>query len=153
MFLRFPVAVLFAFVITLQGCVAFKDLEFKGISGYNVEQFNLKGIKLNVGIKMKNPNWFAIRASGGEIDVKANGIKLGTFKLSNAVKLPKKSDGVVQLQIESSLKNLVGGGALSLLSLTTLGSKLKLEIDGFIRAKALGVSKKVKISTTEYIGL
>lgn len=135
-----PFTFLFAIVITLQSCVAFKDLEFKGVSDYNVEQFNLQGIKLNVGIKMSNPNWFAIRASGGEVDVKANGIKLGTFKLTNTVKLPKKSEGVVKLQIESSLKNLVGGGALSLLSLTTLGSKLKLEINGFIRAKALGLS-------------
>ncbi len=143
---------IFAVVISLQGC-KFKDLEFKGIDNYKIEQFSMKGIKLNLGVKLENPNWFAIKAKGGEINVKANGIKLGVFNITKAVKIPKKSDGVVNVGIEAKTKNIIGTSLLSLMSIATKGGKVKLEVDGYIHAGAFGISKKVKVSTTEYIGL
>ena len=141
-------------VISLESCLAFKDLEFKGISSHKIEEMSFKnGIKLNLGIKLENPNWFAIKAKGGEVNVKANGINLGKFKISKSVKIPKKSDGVVEIGIESKIKNLLGGGLLSIVSIASTGGKLKIDIDGYVHASALGVSKKIKVSTTEYIGL
>ena len=113
----------------------------------------MKGIKLNLGVKLENPNWFAIKAKGGEIHIKANEISLGSFKIAKAVKIPKKSDGVIDIEIESKFKNLLGSGVMSLISVMSNGGKFKVEIDGFVKASALGLSKKVKISTTEYIGL
>lgn len=140
-------------IVSLQGCIAFKDLEFKGIENYKIEEFSMKGIKLNLGVKLENPNWFAIKAKGGQINVKANGINLGKFSITKKVKIPKKSDGVVNVGIEAKTKNLIGTSLLSLMSLATKGGKFKIEIDGYIHAGALGLSKKVKVSTTEYIGL
>jgi len=140
-------------ILTLQSCAPFKDLEFKGIHDYKVEEFSLKGVKINLGVKLDNPNWFAIKASGGSINIKANGVNLGSFKLTKPVKLPKNSDGVVNIGIESKFKNLLGSGVMSLLSLATNGGKLKLELEGYVRASALGLRKKIKVSTTEYIGL
>jgi len=140
-------------VISLQGCVAFKDLKFKGLSTYKVEEFSMKGIKLNLGIKVENPNWFAIKAKGGDIAVKANGVNLGNFQITKKVKIPKKSDGVVDVAIEAKIKNILGTGLLSLMSIINQGGKVKIEVDGYVHAGALGVSKKVKVKTTEYIGL
>lgn len=140
-------------VLLLQGCVAFKDLKFKGISNYKVEEFSMKGIKLNLGIKVENPNWFAIKAKGGDIAVKANGVNLGNFQITKKVKIPKKSDGVVDVAIEAKIKNILGTGLLSLMSIINQGGKVKIEVDGYVHAGALGVSKKVKVKTTEYIGL
>jgi hypothetical protein len=37
--------------------------------------------------------------------------------------------------------------------MATKGGKLKIELEGYVHASALGLSKKVKVSTTEYIGL
>ena len=54
---------------------------------------------------------------------------------------------------ETQFKNLLGSGVMSLLSLATNGGKLKLELEGYVRASALGLRKKIKVSTTEYIGL
>ena len=140
-------------VLSLQGCVAFKDLKFKGLSTYKVEEFSMKGIKLNLGIKVENPNWFAIKAKGGDIAVKANGVNLGNFQITKKVKIPKKSDGVVDVAIEAKIKNILGTGLLSLMSIINQGGKVKIEVDGYVHAGALGVSKKVKVKTTEYIGL
>lgn len=140
-------------VLSLQGCVAFQDLKFKGISNYKVEEFSMKGIKLNLGIKVENPNWFAIKAKGGDISVKANGVNLGNFQITKKVKIPKKSDGVVDVAIEAKIKNILGTGLLSLMSIINQGGKVKIEVDGYVHAGALGVSKKVKVKTTEYIGL
>jgi LEA14-like dessication related protein len=132
----------------------FKDLEFKGISSHKIEEVSLKnGLKLSLGVQLQNPNWFAIKAKGGEINVKANGINLGKFQISRSVNIPKKSDGIIEIGIESKLKNLLGGGLLSLVSMATKGGKLKIELEGYVHASAIGLSKKVKVSTVEYIGL
>ena len=141
-------------VISLEGCFVFKDLQFKGISSHKIEEISFKnGLKLNLGVQLQNPNWFAIKAKGGEINVKANGINLGKFQIAKSVNIPKKSDGVVEIGIESKLKNLLGGGLLSLVSIATKGGKLKIELEGYVHASALGLSKRVKVSTIEYIGL
>ena len=141
-------------VISLESCLTFKDLEFKGISSHKIEEMSLKnGIKLNLGVKLANPNWFAIKAKGGEVKVKVNGINLGKFKMTRPVRIPKKSDGILEIGIESRLKNLLGGGLLSLISIASKGGKFKLELEGHVHAAALGLSKKIKVSTTEYIGL
>ncbi len=141
-------------VISVEGCFMFKDLEFKGISRHKIEEVSLKnGLKLSLGVQLQNPNWFAIKTKGGEINVKANGINLGTFQISRSVNIPKKSDGIIEIGIESKLKNLLGGGLLSLVSMATKGGKLKIELEGYVHASALGLSKKVKVSTVEYLGL
>lgn len=150
-FLRY--SILLSVIISLQSCIAFKDLKFKGIDNYKVGEFSLNGIKLNLGVKLENPNWFAIKAKGGEIHIKANEVSLGSFKIAKAVKIPKKSNGVVNIEIESKFKNILSGGVMSLISIISNGGKFKIEINGFVKASALGISKKVKISTTEYIGL
>jgi LEA14-like dessication related protein len=144
---------LFTVIISLQSCLAFKDLKFKGINNYKVGEFSLSGIKLNLSVKLENPNWFAIKAKGGEVHIKANEVSLGSFKIAKAVKIPKKSNGIVNIEIESKFKNILGSGVMSLISILSNGGKFKIEIDGFVKASALGISKKVKISTTEYIGL
>lgn len=144
----------FSVIITLQSCVVFKELKFKGISSHKIEEVSFKnGVKLNLGVKLENPNWFAIKVRGGEIDVKANGINLGKFAISKAVKIPKKSDGVIDIAIDAKVKNLLGGGLLSLIKMATSGGKFKIELDGYVKASALGMKKRVKVSTTEYIGL
>ncbi len=141
-------------VISIEGCFMFKDLEFKGIASHKIEEVSLKnGLRLNLGVQLQNPNWFAIKAKGGEINVKANGINLGKFQISRSVNIPKKSDGIIEIGIESKLKNLLGGGLLSLVSMATKGGKLKIELEGYVHASALGLSKRVKVSTIEYIGL
>ncbi|MAW64744.1 MAG: hypothetical protein CMD18_00955 [Flavobacteriales bacterium] len=141
-------------VISIEGCFMFKDLEFKGIASHKIEEVSLKnGLILNLGVQLQNPNWFAIKAKGGEINVKANGINLGKFQISRSVNIPKKSDGIIEIGIESKLKNLLGGGLLSLVSMATKGGKLKIELEGYVHASALGLSKRVKVSTIEYIGL
>tara|TARA_B100000683_G_scaffold276794_2_gene332151 strand:+ start:10102 stop:10563 length:462 start_codon:yes stop_codon:yes gene_type:complete len=139
--------------LSLQGCVAFKDLKFNGIQNFKVEELSMKGVKINLGIKLDNPNWFAIKAKGGEIHIKANEINLGSFKIVKPVKIPKRSDGVVHVTVESKFKNLLGSGVMSLISVLSNGGKFKVDIDGYVKASALGISKKVKISTTEYVGL
>ncbi|MBI35216.1 MAG: hypothetical protein CMP67_07620 [Flavobacteriales bacterium] len=141
-------------ICSLESCIAFRDLEFKGISNHKVEEISLKnGIKLNLGVRLENPNWFAIKAKGGEINVKANGINLGKFKITKPVKIPKKSDGVLEIGVEAKIKNLLGSSLLSIISMASKGGKLKLELEGYVHASALGLSRRIKVLTTEYIGL
>jgi LEA14-like dessication related protein len=140
-------------LVSLESCLVLKDLEFKGISRHKIEEFSLNnGIKLQLGVQLANPNWFAIKANGGKVNIKINEINLGEFKLTKPVKIPKKSDGVLEIGIESKIKNLIGGGILSIFSLASSGGKLKIEMEGFVRGSAFGISKKVKVSTIEYIG-
>tara|TARA_Y100000589_G_C27086035_1_gene601813 strand:- start:568 stop:1032 length:465 start_codon:yes stop_codon:yes gene_type:complete len=145
--------IFFLVAISLESCLLFKDLEFRGISNHKIEEISFKnGLKLSLGVQLKNPNWFKIKAKGGEINVRVNEISLGKFQIAKSVNIPKKSDGIIEIGIESKLKNLIGGGLLSLVSMATKGGRLKLELDGYVHASALGLSKRVKVSTIEYIG-
>ena len=77
-------------------------------SSTTIDRATLGSTIIRKGVKLDNHNWFAIKASGGSINIKANGVNLGSFKLTKPVKLPKNSDGVVNIGIESKFKNLLG---------------------------------------------
>jgi len=140
-------------MLLMQSCIAFKDLEFKGIDSYKVEEISMSGIKLNLSVKIENPNWFKIKARGGEVDVKLGGNSLGKFLLTDEVILPKKSDGVITVRIESKFKSFLGGGFIGIMSMIRNGGEVEVEMKGHIKAHALGVTKKIPISTKEKIRL
>ena len=144
---------LFSLVLLLQSCIVFKDLSYKGIDSYKVEEISMKGLKLSLSVKIENPNWFKIRARGGEIDVKLGGNSLGKFSLIDEVILPKKSDGIVRVRIESKFKSLLGGGIIGIMSIFRNGGETEIELNGYIKAKALGVVKKIPISSKEKLKL
>lgn len=146
-------SVFLCLILSMQSCVVFKDLEYKGIESYSVDNISMTGIKLTLNVKISNPNWFKIKAKGGSLVVKANNMDLGTFSLTDEVVLKKKSEGVVNVKIESKFKSLLGGGIMGLLSMATNGGKVDINIEGHIRASALGMSKNIPISTTETIEL
>jgi len=144
---------LFSLVLLLQSCIVFKDLAYKGIDSYKVEEISMKGLKLSLSVKIENPNWFKIKAKGGEIDVKLGGNSLGKFSLIDEVILPKKSDGVVRVRIESKFKSLLGGGIIGIMSMFRSGGETEIELKGYIKARALGVVKKIPISSKENLKL
>jgi LEA14-like dessication related protein len=149
----FKLSAIFSLVIILQSCIAFKDLEYKGIDSYKVEEISMSGLKLSLSVKIENPNWFNIKAKGGEIDVKLGGNSLGKFSLIDEVILPKKSDGIVTVRIESKFKSLLGGGMIGIMSMLRSGGETEIELNGYIKARALGVVKKIPISSKEKIKL
>jgi|TARA_B100000795_G_C22788410_1_gene435731 LEA14-like dessication related protein len=144
---------LVSIVFLLQSCIAFKDLEYKGIDSYEVEEISMSGVKLSLSVKIENPNWFKIKARGGEIDVKLGGNSLGKFMLADEVILPKKSDGVILVRVESKFKSFLGGGLIGIMSMIQNGGEVEIELEGHIKAHALGVTKKIPISTKEKIRL
>ena len=144
---------LFSLVLLLQSCIVFKDLAYKGIDSYKVEEISMKGLKLSLSVKIENPNWFKIKAKGGEIDVKLGGNSLGKFSLIDEVILPKKSDGIVRVRIESKFKSLLGGGIIGIMSMFRSGGETEIELKGYIKARALGVVKKIPISSKENLKL
>ena len=144
---------LFSSVLLLQSCIVFKDLSYKGIDSYKVEEISMKGLKLSLSVKIENPNWFKIKAKGGEIDVKLGGNSLGKFSLIDEVILPKKSDGFVRIRIESKFKSLLSGGVIGAMSMFRRGGEAEIELNGYIKAKALGVVKKVHVSSKEKLKL
>lgn len=142
-----------ALVLCLQSCAAFKDLEYQGLESYEVEDVSLSGIKLHLAAKIANPNWFTIKAKGGELTVSTDGSKLGTFVLTDEVILEKKSEGIVNIHIESKFKSLFGGSMMGLISLIGKGGKMDIEIEGHIKAHALGITKSIPIKSKETIEL
>ncbi len=149
----FKLSFLFSLVLLLQSCIVFKDLSYKGIDSYKVEEISMKGLKLSLSVKIENPNWFKIKAKGGEIDVKLGGNSLGKFSLIDEVILPKKSDGVVRIRIESKFKSLLGGGIIGVMSMFRRGGETEIELNGYIKAKSLGFVKKIHISSKEKLKL
>ena len=106
-----------------------------------------------MSVKIENPNWFNIKAKGGEIDVKLGGNSLGKFSLIDEIILPKNSDGVVRVRIESKFKSLLDGGIIGIMSMLRSGGQTEIELKGYIKARALGLVKKIPISSKEKMRL
>ena len=130
-----------------------RDAKFNILNEYKVEEISTKGLKLSMSVKIENPNWFNIKAKGGEIDVKLGGNSLGKFSLIDEIILPKNSDGVVRVRIESIFKSLLDGGIIGIMSMLRSGGQTEIELKGYIKARALGLVKKIPISSKEKMRL
>ena len=77
---------------------------------------------------------------------------MGTAKIKEKVTLKKKSNDVYRFTIKSDLKDIASGGLSVMMGLITQSS-MELKVQGDIKAKAKGISKKIPVYFTENIKL
>lgn len=137
----------------MQSCWLYKDVTYSGLKDFAVEELSFSGVKVAFDIEVDNPNFYKISATDGEIAVKANEIDMGKFQLVDEVVLPKKSKGVVSAKVETSFKSILSGGIMSIMTMFRSGGQLVLNLNGYVNAKALGLKKRIAISSTEKVSL
>ena len=128
--------------LILNSCTV-KEVEVGNIKSFNIIEVNKEYITVDLAAKVKNPNNFSFTISKVNLDIKFNGVNLGTINKIKSVKIPKNSNDVQHLIFNLKLKNIAKGSLLFIPSLLT--SKAKIKVTGYIKAKKFIFGKKINV--------
>ncbi|MDA3819542.1 MAG: LEA type 2 family protein [Candidatus Delongbacteria bacterium] len=113
------------------------------LSGYQIEELNIREIKLKIWLPIENPNNIKFNISNVDLDIYVNGLKLGKITRMEKVHIPKKSKKIYAIKLDVKMKDL---GVSALSALNQLRSKhVMLKIDGDITVSKFVIIKKVEV--------
>ncbi len=138
--------------LVLSSCLEYKEVEVVKIVDVGVKNISVKGVDIEVSMRIKNPNKYNISIVDSDLSVFVKGKKMGNAKIKEKVTLKKKSNSVYRFNIHSNLNGIATAGLPVILGLITQPS-IELKVQGDIKAKAKGLSKKIPIDFTEKIKL
>jgi LEA14-like dessication related protein len=138
-------------IFLLTSCIAYKQLEFKGIEDVLVNEFSQKGIDVEIKANIYNPNGYNIKIVGSELDFYVAGTKIGCADIDNNIVIKKKLEKTYAIRLKADPSQIKLGLTTMLGILFT--QKANVRVKGLIKAKALGVSKNVPVDFEQSIGL
>jgi LEA14-like dessication related protein len=141
-------------IITISsiGCMTYKDVEMIEVTDVGVKDFSTKGVEIEVAMQIKNPNNYNISIVDSDLNLFADGNRVGTANIKNKITLPKKSNQIHRFTITSSLKDM-GSSAFPLIMSVLGGGDIEVQIIGDIKAKAKGIGKRFPVNFKEKVKL
>lgn len=146
-------ALIFILLTTfIYACSGFKELSVSNIQSVNVQNFDSKGATFKVGVTIKNPNSFKIRVTAGELNVKLGKKDIGKAMLKNKIVIPPKSEKTHEFEITTDFSTL-GLAAIPIITELLKSKKTSISLDGYIKGRALFISRKINLSRTDTIDI
>ncbi|MFN4233767.1 MAG: LEA type 2 family protein [Bacteroidia bacterium] len=136
----------------LCSCSGFKELSVSDIQSLNVQNIDSKGATFKVGVTIKNPNSFKIKVTAGELNVKLGKRDIGKAVLQNKIVIPAKSEKTHEFEIATDLSTL-GLAAIPMIAELIRSKKTSVTLDGYVKGRALFVSRKIDIKRTDIIDI
>lgn len=127
----------------ISSCSLYKPLEFKGMEDYSFsEQEGCNPIC--VELSFFNPNPYNIVLKSANIKGLLGKEDIGVLEIKDSYVLKKSGISKINLSVSTDIKSLVPvvSGFFSYIT----GGEVILLIDGTLKLKALGISKKLKIN-------
>ncbi|MFN0032781.1 MAG: LEA type 2 family protein [Flavobacteriales bacterium] len=144
---RSSLMVLVVFLFFISSCTIYKDVEVKEVLDVNISEFSMDAVTGDVQISITNPNWYKVTLKDCHIDFMFEGKPLGSAELLDDVVIPKKTTSTQTFTIKADPEQLkaIMGNAIILL----FKSEYVLEGTGYVKGKALGVSKSFPVAFKE----
>ncbi len=138
------------FVIALPSCRAPKDLEFREFKNISVESIGFSAARLKTDVVFYNPNNFGLELNRTDLDLYVDSTYLGHSSQDLQVKIPRRQDFTVPLQVELDMANLLKNGITSLLNKQVL-----VRVIGKVKVGKAGVFKIIDVNyqTTQQLSL
>ncbi|MEN9440603.1 MAG: hypothetical protein RLZ33_679 [Bacteroidota bacterium] len=134
-------------VVLLTGCATFQEPEFRGSEGVKMEKMDGQEISLSAGVKVYNPNWYALKIKPSTVEVYLEDQLMGTIKLTKKVKMKGKQETSLSLPLLSTLED---GAMFTALRYATK-DQVKVRIKGKVKGGVFFVSKKMDVDETKTI--
>jgi LEA14-like dessication related protein len=136
-------------VLMFPSCALYKEVEVQEILEVKVIEFDQDGADCEIFMTVKNPNGYKIQLTESEVDMFFEGKFLGKVELLEKIVLPKNSVSTVQMKCLADYESLqsVMGNFITIL----FKSEYVMEGKGFVRGKALLVSKKFPVEFREKV--
>lgn len=134
-------------VLLLPSCSLYKQVEVQQILDVQVLSFDENGADCEIYMTINNPNSYKITLTDSQVDLFFEGSPLGKVVLTENLVLPKKSVTTLKLKCLADYESLqsIFSNALALLFKTDY----VMEGKGYVKGKALLVSKKVPVNFKE----
>ena len=135
-------------ILLLFSCSIYKPIEFKEFKDYSFS--SEKGCNpICSKLSFYNPNFYKVTIKSAKIKAHLNNEELGFLKLNNQPIFKNNQESVMDLSINTESKNIqpILSGFLNYF----VGKDVKLSVDGFIKVKALGFSKEIKIDESFHV--
>ena len=136
----FAIAIL-SFLIS--SCSLYKPLEFKGVEDYSFsEQDGCNPICIE--LSFFNPNPYNIVLKSANVKGLLGKEDIGVLEITDSYMLKKSGISKINLSFSTEVKSFIPvvSGLFSYIT----GNEVILLIDGTLKVKALGISKKIKIN-------
>lgn len=137
------------FCLLSGGCTTYQDVEFLGVTDYEIIDYDTEGIEAEFTMKIRNPNPYNIKIKGSDIDLYINGDRLGKAKLTNNIKLKKKITKEYKVRLKSRFDKV--GSSVLTLGKSLLGGSINVRAKGWVKASAFMISQKVKFDVSEKV--
>ena len=124
-------------------CSLYKPLEFKGMEDYSFSEED--GCSpICVELSFFNPNPYNIVLKSANVKGLLGKEDIGVLEITDSYVLKKSGISKINLSFSTEIKSFIPvvSGFFSYIS----GNEVTLLIDGTLKVKALGVSKKIKIN-------
>ncbi len=139
-----PILVFIFFV----ACKPFKMVEISSIDYVNVDKIDNGNVKLNVGVKLNNPNNYAIKIKGAELNANINESVITKISNVSKIKIAGNTHETQRIELNISSSQLT-----SLIPILMMRGKVKLLIKGYIKGKVGIIGKKIPIDFKEDINM
>lgn len=125
---------------TLPACRAPKDLIFKEVKDVNLENLKFSEAILTLALEFYNPNNFGMELRRTELDIYINNIYFGKSIQDIQVKVPKRHDFTLPIQVQVDIKNLLLNGLNVLVN-----KEVDIRVLGQVKIGKAGVFKSFKV--------
>lgn len=146
----FKTVAIIILALSLNSCIKYKDVEMVKVVDFGVKDITTAGVVFQVSMQIKNPNDYKISIVDSDLDLYVKDAKTGKVTLKDKVTLPENSNKIHHFLFKTDYKNLTSDPTTILGTL--LGSnKIPIQVKGYIKAKAKGLSKKFPVEFKEKI--
>lgn len=145
-------AALALLVLVFQSCNIYKEVEVLEVQNVEVKEFSQDLVEVEVSLLMDNPNWYKIKIVESDLDLFLNKRDIGTLQLADKVIIPKKTRSVQKIAIYTDYEELKENFLSNMLTLL-FTSTTELQAKGHVKAKGLGVGKKIPVDVKQEIDL
>lgn len=129
-------------MLLMSSCGKFEEIAIHGMKNFKFRGMKDGSILVNLTLDIENPNNRKITISKIHLKAWLNNRELGTLKNSHKIVLKPNSREEYQIPIEIALRT-----SADVFKLMTLKEDIlsQLTIEGFIKGRTMGISKKVRI--------
>lgn len=139
-------------LLLLSSCSFYKEVEVSEVKNVKITRFDQDVVEAEITLELINPNWYAVTLTESFVDVYINGKEIGEVELKEKVKLPKKTTNLRTLVMVGDYEKMSSGFLDNLLTLL-FANQAKFEAKGYMKGRALLITKKVEVDVQEFVDL
>lgn len=140
-------AIVVGVFLTFQSCKPqYTDVKLHKVECCDVGDAINGKLTVGFGLDVENPNKFDINVKDMNVKVKINGIEVGEADSEKKFKVLKNSRNTYKMEVTADINKILAGSLANLGALLNGGMKtMEAEIEGEIKASAMGITKTIPV--------